>query len=109
VGTQDSRPIWRAQPGFDIVDANEDILWFEIWVIEASNDQIMEARAHRGHLPVSIAPQHLTVSKPKSTVFAIRLTSGMGPLYSAQIEQILAEHLKDYADVNAIWAFKIYI
>lgn len=34
------------------VDANEDILSFEIWVIERRNDQIMDARVHGRHLPV---------------------------------------------------------
>ena len=34
------------------VDANEDILSFEIWLIERRNDQIMDARVHGRHLPV---------------------------------------------------------
>jgi hypothetical protein len=54
VGTHDSTGYGelRLNNRFDTVDTNRDVLWCEIWVIEARNDQITGTTAHRGNLPV---------------------------------------------------------
>jgi hypothetical protein len=112
VGTQDSTGYGELglNSRFDIGDTNEDVLWFETWVIEVRNDQITRTGVHRGTLTcmnrtttsvhVIQVQQHLLRDLPNKWHGDPFILMSLH-----QNEQILAENLEDHADVNTIRVF----